>query len=492
MRCSRHAWAAPWRSSTTPTPPAWPRPASAPAKGVTGTVLVITLGTGIGSAFIFDGKLVPNAELGHLEIDGFDAETKASAVARERDGLSWEEYTVLLQRYFSHVEFLFSPELFIVGGGISKRADEYLPRHEAPHADCPGGTQERRRHRGRRHRGRADAQTGQVARWPAPGPGVVIVTGGSRGIGAAIALRAARAGYAVVVNYSNDADGAAAVVEAISAERRFRRWPSRPTSATRPPCPALFDAAAALGPLAAVVNNAGHHREPDRPPRGRARGHGPAGPRGQRGRAHLCLPGGRTPARPGPGRTGGSIINISSTATKAGSPGTWVHYAASKGAVDVLTVGLAAEVAAQGIRVNCVAPGSTNTGLHAAAGMPDRVEQLNPTIPMGRGAEPDEVAAAVLWLLSAEAGVHHRRRAAGVRRPVTASGLRGAGGGHGFPSAATTGVCWSGCPVRSLERALLRALAFEALAPASWRSSEIADSKSSRDSKAWYTLAKRR
>jgi polyphosphate glucokinase len=97
-------------------------------KGVSGTVLVITLGTGIGSAFIFDGKLVPNAELGHLEIDGFDAETKASAVARERDQLSWEEYSVLLQRYFSHVEFLFSPELFIVGGGISKRSDEYLPR----------------------------------------------------------------------------------------------------------------------------------------------------------------------------------------------------------------------------------------------------------------------------------------------------------------------------------------------------------------------------
>lgn len=96
-------------------------------EGVNGTVLVITLGTGIGSAFIFDGKLVPNAELGHLEIDGFDAESKASAVARERDGLSWTEYSVLLQRYFSHVEFLFSPELFIVGGGISKRADEYLP-----------------------------------------------------------------------------------------------------------------------------------------------------------------------------------------------------------------------------------------------------------------------------------------------------------------------------------------------------------------------------
>ena len=97
-------------------------------KDVSGTVLVITLGTGIGSAFVFDGKLVPNSELGHLEIDGFDAETKASAVARERNNLNWEQYSVVLQRYFSHVEFLFSPDLFIVGGGISACADEYLPR----------------------------------------------------------------------------------------------------------------------------------------------------------------------------------------------------------------------------------------------------------------------------------------------------------------------------------------------------------------------------
>jgi polyphosphate glucokinase len=96
--------------------------------GRDGTVLVITLGTGIGSAFIFNGQLVPNVELGHLEVDGFDAETKASAMARERDGLDWDEYAVRLQRYFSHVEFLFSPELFIVGGGISKRSADFLPK----------------------------------------------------------------------------------------------------------------------------------------------------------------------------------------------------------------------------------------------------------------------------------------------------------------------------------------------------------------------------
>lgn len=97
-------------------------------KDVDGTVLVITLGTGIGSAFIFDGRLVPNVELGHLELDGFDAESKASASAREREGLPWDQYAARLQRYFSHVEFLFSPELFIVGGGISKRSEDFLPQ----------------------------------------------------------------------------------------------------------------------------------------------------------------------------------------------------------------------------------------------------------------------------------------------------------------------------------------------------------------------------
>ncbi len=96
-------------------------------KGTKGTVLVITLGTGIGSALIFDGQLVPNAELGHLSINGFDAEIKASAVAREREGLTWKEYSVRLQRYFSELEFIFSPELIIIGGGISQRTNEYLP-----------------------------------------------------------------------------------------------------------------------------------------------------------------------------------------------------------------------------------------------------------------------------------------------------------------------------------------------------------------------------
>ena len=96
-------------------------------KHVGGLVMTITLGTGIGGAMVMDGKLVPNAELGHLELDGYDAETRASAAAREREQLSWEDYAARLQRYFSHVEFIFSPTLFIVGGGISKRSEDYLP-----------------------------------------------------------------------------------------------------------------------------------------------------------------------------------------------------------------------------------------------------------------------------------------------------------------------------------------------------------------------------
>lgn len=97
------------------------------AKDRSGLVIMTTLGTGIGSAFIYDGVLIPNTELGHLEIDGFDAETKASAVAREREGISYEEWAVRLQRYYSHVEMLFSPDLFLVGGGVSKSHEQFLP-----------------------------------------------------------------------------------------------------------------------------------------------------------------------------------------------------------------------------------------------------------------------------------------------------------------------------------------------------------------------------
>ncbi|CAL8898324.1 polyphosphate--glucose phosphotransferase [Kocuria varians] len=100
-------------------------------RGKEGLVMVITLGTGIGSAMILNGQLVPNAELGHLEIDGYDAETRASAAAREREQLPWKKWAKKrLQRYFEHVEFLFTPDLFVIGGGVSKNSDRFLPHLE--------------------------------------------------------------------------------------------------------------------------------------------------------------------------------------------------------------------------------------------------------------------------------------------------------------------------------------------------------------------------
>lgn len=229
-----------------------------------------------------------------------------------------------------------------------------------------------------------------------------IVTGASRGIGAAIALRCARDGYAVVVNYAEDAEGASAVVSEIvgngGTASAVQADVSDPGAVGD-----LFDSAEALGPITAVINNAGITGNligplADVPADILARVtevnvNGPLLMSGEAVRRMATDTGGG----------GGQIVNISSTATKLGSPGTWVHYAATKGALDVLTIGLSAEVAARGIRVNAVAPGSTNTGLHAAAGMPDRVERLRSTIPMRRGAEPYEVANAVAWLLSAEA-----------------------------------------------------------------------------------------
>ena len=97
------------------------------AKDVSGLVILTTLGTGIGSAFLLDGKLMPNSELGHLEIDGHDAEHRAAQSAKERENLSYPEWAKRLQRYYSHVEGLFWPDLFVVGGGISKSSDKFLP-----------------------------------------------------------------------------------------------------------------------------------------------------------------------------------------------------------------------------------------------------------------------------------------------------------------------------------------------------------------------------
>lgn len=97
------------------------------AKDASGLVILTTLGTGIGGALIYNGTLIPNAELGHLELDGVGAETRASNKAREREELSWEDWAARLQRYYTHLEFLFSPDLFVVGGGVSKSSEKFLP-----------------------------------------------------------------------------------------------------------------------------------------------------------------------------------------------------------------------------------------------------------------------------------------------------------------------------------------------------------------------------
>jgi NAD(P)-dependent dehydrogenase (short-subunit alcohol dehydrogenase family) len=226
--------------------------------------------------------------------------------------------------------------------------------------------------------------------------GVVVVTGGSRGIGAAITRAAVTRGYAVCVGYARD-DGAA---DRLRAELPGV-VPVRADVADPDDVRTLFDAAeAALGPVTALVNNAGVT--------------GPLGPFRDTSVATLrrvldvnvvgtMLCAQEAVRRWGERGTAGRMVNVSSRAATLGSPGEYVHYAASKAAVEAFTLGLAKEVAGQGIRVNGVAPGMIHTDIHAAAGDPGRLERLVGRVPMGRIGEPDEIAAAALWLLSDEA-----------------------------------------------------------------------------------------
>ncbi|MFD9892561.1 SDR family oxidoreductase [Amycolatopsis sp. NPDC059027] len=229
--------------------------------------------------------------------------------------------------------------------------------------------------------------------------GVLIVTGGSRGIGAAVCLLAAEQGYDVVVDYSGDAASAEKVAARVRELGR-KALAVRADVTDEEDVRALFDAAARLGPLAGLVNNAGitgntpgRVDEQDVATVRRVFDVNVTG-------VFLCAREAvrRLSIRHGGG--GGAIVNISSTAARTGSAGEWVHYAASKAAVDTFTFGLAQEVAGEGVRVNAVAPGLVRTGLHEAAGMPDRIERFVPAIPMGRAGHPGEIAEAVLWLLS--------------------------------------------------------------------------------------------
>ncbi|MFD6067833.1 MULTISPECIES: SDR family oxidoreductase [Amycolatopsis] len=229
--------------------------------------------------------------------------------------------------------------------------------------------------------------------------GVLVVTGGSKGIGAAVCELAAARGYDVVVNYAGDAEAAEDVASRVR-KHGVRAITQRGDVASEDDVVALFDAAVELGPLAGLVANAaitgntpGRFDEYDVDVVRRVVDVNITG-------VFLCVREGIRRMSTRYGGDGGAIVTLSSTAARTGSPGEWVHYAGTKAAVETMTYGVAQEVAKESVRVNAVAPGMIHTGLHAAAGMPDRMERIAPTIPLGRAGEPGEVAEAVLWLLS--------------------------------------------------------------------------------------------
>jgi len=231
---------------------------------------------------------------------------------------------------------------------------------------------------------------------------VVLITGASRGIGAACALRCAEAGWDVAVNYTRDAAAAEAVAAQVRAAGR-RALVLQADVAVEAEVLAMFAALdREFGPLAGLVNNAGVVDVAARVDEMYAA-------RLQRmfainvfGSFYCAREALRRMSTKHGGR-GGAIVNMSSAAARLGGPGQYVDYAAAKGAIDTFTLGLAREVAAEGVRVNAVRPGIIETDIHASGGQPDRARQLAPLVPMQRAGSADEVARAVVWLLSDEA-----------------------------------------------------------------------------------------
>jgi len=242
---------------------------------------------------------------------------------------------------------------------------------------------------------------------PTPRPRTLLVTGGSRGIGAATACAAARAGWDLAVNYTRDAAAADAVCAQVrrSGRRAVALQADVGDEAQVLAMFARLDAevgAGRLPPLAGLVNNAGVVDLP-------ARVDEMSGARLER-MFRINVFGSMWCAREAIrrmstkyGHAGGAIVNLGSAASRLGSPGQYVDYAASKGAIDAFTLGLARELAAEGVRVNAVRPGIIETDIHASGGLPERARQLAPQVPMQRAGSADEVAAAILWLLSDEA-----------------------------------------------------------------------------------------
>ena len=231
---------------------------------------------------------------------------------------------------------------------------------------------------------------------------VLLVTGGSRGIGAATALLGARKGYAVAVNYTSNEAAAQQVVDTIVAAGG-QAVAIQGDVADEGQVMALFEQVdRKLGRLTALVNNAGIVDRPARVDE--------MGVERLRRMFDVNILGSFLCAREAVkrmstrfGGPGGAIVNVSSAASRLGGAGQYVDYAASKGAIDALTIGLAKEVAAEGIRVNAVRPGLIETDIHASGGLPNRVRDLAHQVPMQRGGSAEEVAQAIVWLLTPEA-----------------------------------------------------------------------------------------
>lgn len=231
---------------------------------------------------------------------------------------------------------------------------------------------------------------------------IALVTGASRGIGRATAKLLAQEGYTVAVNYQRNGSAAAAVVEAISAQGG-KAFAVQADISDERQVMAMFATLDQQGePLTALVNNAGILFEQCTIENLTAERINQVLTTNVTGYFLCCREAVKRMSHKY-GGAGGAIVNVSSAASRLGAPGEYVDYAASKGAVDSLTIGLSLEVAAQGIRVNGVRPGLIYTEIHASGGEPGRVDRVKSALPMQRGGQPEEVAQAIVWLLSEKA-----------------------------------------------------------------------------------------